>query len=564
MSTEAQVINPYVDSACVVEQPVPSIDTALVSQFRANLILATLEPTPEPSGNPTERKVIMSTAFDSTSEYIETSEGPKLLSDVVLTELEVGRQIAIRSGIPEGSISATILTKAQSPWQFTEYRLKQDTELSIAGQTRTVYKNSLVIPYPIPYPVCEGAELAPASVAILEDSDGEEGKFTITQEVYPLSGDPSKAIVIPTVYVNEEDGSVKKYIMEHTGYDSSANGLRQPRLVPVKAASTTAVDTRVRGFEAPFNVVNTVPKGTMVEVLGQPESALINNGNYLLPLVVTPSGEVARIASTLLEEIEINIESPVQEVAMAPEAFLANYQWQSGDVVTLTRTGRGTPDNVKEYWTLDISRGNTTYNDLPVSELEYGGYVRPLGVEEHLEYGFPTYIIEGIYLGQDTSIEEISGSQREVQGLILALPSRDGTNTTVVRVISPRDHLPGFSIGGGTVSLTPSQEVFEQISNVIKPGTQIKIDVSQTTDLAKIASDWKDWKGVDCTVDPACFTRVYAFDPKNSTAPEVIYKWWLGNSLDEDQVLRQEDGTIRVGALTQAIIARPLGTVYTS
>lgn len=280
---------------------------------------------------------------------------------------------------------------------------------------------------------------------------------------------------------------------------------------------------------------------------------------------VMAQNEQGFAVETPIDEVTLGPElvgtPPAQEVALAPEAFLASYQWQPGDNVSLTRTGRGTPDQVSEYWALNIQRGEQTYNNLQVIESEYGGYIRPLGVEERLGYYYPTYIVQGIYLGQEIGVEQDGESSREVQKLVVAVPSQNG-GTLILKVISPNDHNPGFSVGGSTVLKTPSQEVFSELRNVISPGAQIEVAISQTNDnMAKYITDWEAAFGRDCESDPQCQATLYAYNQSHSTRPDVIFNWWNSGNLDESHVI-YEEGAIRTGALTQLIVTRPPGSTY--
>lgn len=381
----------------------------------------------------------------------------------------------------------------------------------------------------------------------------------------PLPGTAEQPKALPVeIYTNSEGRKIPISIM---GFQQNPDtGEITFFQIPVRVGQVNTNAINVRNPNNHDEVLTTLPRETEILVIGE------DNDTVPSETSAAPNARFARIfyndQIALAARDLIRVEpTPVtqtqgQEVAMAPEAFLTSYQWQNGDIVQLVPTGRGRPDQVNEHWQLSIQRGETWYGNLPVTELFYGGYVRPLGIEYRPDYSYPTYIIQGIYLGQKVMTEDNAGTPIDVFGLIVAVPSRDGRSTLILEAIAPRNHRPGFSIGGGMVLITPSQEIFDRLPSIINPGAQIKIDVAQADDgMATYFAVWRRAYGTDCQTDPICQAAIYAYDQSHSTTPDVIYDWWLTGNLDESRVIRDGDA-IRTGALTQVIVARPPGSVY--
>ena len=327
----------------------------------------------------------------------------------------------------------------------------------------------------------------------------------------------------------------------------------QTRLV---AQETTNVRPYAGTGAEPVSIVNA---GELVNPVGPVVAA----GGLNWQGIELSDGIIAYIADANQDGVfGTSVRALSPDAVMTPEAILASYRWQEGDIVNLISTGRGTPDQVSEHWQLSIQRGERTYDNLPVTEMEYGGRVRPLQVKGRYDVRQPDVLIdyemEGVYLGQDTTIENIFGTPTEVRGLILAVPSSNGQDTIVIRAVSPATI--GFSIGGSRVDVIETSDAFEQIPNVIKPGAQITI-YTGITEPNEYLERWIEVMGVDCEADPICLSWAYAFDQSLSTTPHTIYEWFQSNNLDEERVVR-EGGIVRVGGLDQIIISRAPGTVY--
>jgi hypothetical protein len=267
--------------------------------------------------------------------------------------------------------------------------------------------------------------------------------------------------------------------------------------------------------------------------------------------------------------VAVESEALVFDLSLSVEEFVNRYEWQRDDVVNLVPTGMGGVEDVAEHWTLSVTRNGLTYNNIPVGAIQYGGRARALGIEEiqgeprYLDVSeeYRYYIVNAMYLGYRQSIENVFGTQKTVYYLSLAIPSRDETQTLIVEALAPEDFLAGFSIGGGTVMFTPATEIFDQIDATIGFGTQIKVDLAQLPNTSP--RSYAEWREVDCNTDLICQSITYAHDPVNATNPEVIFDWWMGSSLDEDEIVR-DNGVITVGALGQVIIARSIGSVWQS
>lgn len=296
---------------------------------------------------------------------------------------------------------------------------------------------------------------------------------------------------------------------------------------------------------------------------------IVNSGNPVsFEGSLDPSGfvswaqgaEVAPVANV------VDLTSWTSAVENLPDAeFLAGYQWQPGDVVDVVPTGIGAADEVGEHWRLDVTRTGVTRSNLPVTEMEWGGYVRPLEIEmkadQRPDVDYNYFVIHPIYLGKNAIQTEINGVQSTVYYIAFILPSQDGQNDIIAQMFAPENHLISSNGGGGDILPTPASEVFGQIDEILRPGMQFTIQSAQLPNLAP--QSYAEWKGVDCSQDAVCQQIAYAHDPANGTNPEILWNWWQNGELptDTDGIVTQ-NGIVTFGAFTGLHMVRPPGTVY--
>lgn len=245
------------------------------------------------------------------------------------------------------------------------------------------------------------------------------------------------------------------------------------------------------------------------------------------------------------------------------EEFLSWYKFQPGDQVELVRTGRGTPQDVSDYWTLSITRDGITRSELPVAEQRFGGYVRPLGMSlEHPEFpeveNVDLFFVDVVYIGHYKGSSDTGTG--EIDLLVFALPSQDTIETRIIEVEVP-EGLPIWYSLLGDGPATDSSEVMEQLDIDFRTGNEVEIYLNgyQDSPTSALGDIWIAGAfTINCAENQTCVNAVHnSLYSESLTDPNDIYRWWQTRI-----VTGNNSGPIRTSGISTIISAPPLGTTW--
>lgn len=258
------------------------------------------------------------------------------------------------------------------------------------------------------------------------------------------------------------------------------------------------------------------------------------------------------VKEPIVRDVLVGLEGPT---SVENEPFSADtYKWQEGDVIELVRV------NEPHEWNMVVTRQQSRI-EIQSRRLEISHEVRPLGItqdtEIYKEMNMIGYWTEAVYVGYETSEGDINGTPITLYDLIVAVPSKDNSETLKLKIRTAG--AVGFSIGGSQVGVTPTDEVFTQIENTIKPGDQIRLFTTNLLPQSDISQIYEDAWGVDCNSTLECLTILEVMDLSTNTNFPDIYNNWTSSS---DNDLIYDGGYIKTVGLGVIIVTRQPGDVY--
>jgi hypothetical protein len=278
-------------------------------------------------------------------------------------------------------------------------------------------------------------------------------------------------------------------------------------------------------------------------LIGNPFSDQGNN----LPLRPAPTPEfgVQQVAIGSADTSGIELVD-FKAAAVSKDEFLARYNWSKGDEVKLVRKGNK-PNNVKDNWSLSITRNGITFDSIKIIENKLFQVVMPLGVfnKYALDGGrYYGYRGTGIYLGRGIVGRVVADQVIQFVDVIVAIPSKDAKETKIVRLSVPL--VDGYRIGistngGGFAFMTTTKEMYDLLGQV-HIGYQPTFFPVPKMPVSVLKMDAEKYSSFCQKFAPTCEENMFLNLNYNFTSGEDLYNWQMTGK--EKNFVIDDDGSV--------------------